>query len=82
MDLIQAWLDELGRKQRTELSTLQVDILLLLSRHLRGSQPEQLWSATGALVRSAMIMGLNVDPASVKGITSYMVEMRRRLWAT
>jgi hypothetical protein len=74
MDLIQAWLDELGRKQRTEL--------LLLSRHLRGSQPEQLWSATGALVRSAMTMGLNVDPASVKGINPYMAEMRRRLWAT
>lgn len=82
MDLIQAWLDELGRKQRTELSTLQVDVLLLLSRHLRGSQPEQLWSATGALVRSAMTMGLNVDPASVKGINPYMAEMRRRLWAT
>lgn len=82
MDLIQAWLDELGRKQRTELSTLQVNVLLLLSRSLRGIQPEQLWSATGALVRSAMVMGLNVDPASVKGITPYMAEMRRRLWAT
>jgi hypothetical protein len=82
MDLIQAWLDELGRRQRTELSTLQVNVLLLLSRSLRGIQPEQLWSATGALVRSAMVMGLNVDPASVKGITPYMAEMRRRLWAT
>lgn len=82
MDLIQAWLDELGRKQRTELSTLQVSVLLLLSRSLRGIQPEQLWSATGALVRSAMVMGLNVDPAIVSGITPYMAEMRRRLWAT
>ncbi|KAF1922411.1 uncharacterized protein M421DRAFT_105043 [Didymella exigua CBS 183.55] len=82
MDLIQAWLDELSRKQRTELATLQVDVLLLLSRSLRGIQPEQLWSATGALVRSAMVMGLNVDPAIVSGITMYMPEMRRRLWAT
>ena len=82
MDLVQAWLDELGRKQRTELSTLQVDTLLLLSRSLRGIQPEQLWSATGALVRSAMVMGLNVDPARVSGITPYTAEMRRRLWAT
>lgn len=82
VDLIQAWLDELGRKQRTEISTLQVEVLLLLSRSLRGIQPEQLWSATGALVRSAMVMGLNVDPAIVAGITPYMSEMRRRLWAT
>ncbi|KAF2621413.1 hypothetical protein BU25DRAFT_426557 [Macroventuria anomochaeta] len=82
IDLIQVWLDELGRKQRTELSTLQVDVLLVLSRSLRGIQPEKLWSVTGALVRSAMVMGLNVDPAIVSGITPYMAEMRRRLWAT
>ncbi|KAJ4317111.1 hypothetical protein N0V94_005118 [Neodidymelliopsis sp. IMI 364377] len=66
IDLIQAWLDELGRKQRTELSTLQVEVLLLLSKSLGGLQPEKLWSSTGALVRSAMVMGLNVDPANVK----------------
>lgn len=82
IDLVQAWLDELGRKQRTELSTLQVEVLLLLSRSLHGIQPEQLWSAAGALVRSAMIMGLNIDPAIVSGITPYMAEMRRRLWCT
>ncbi|KAF2995055.1 hypothetical protein E8E13_001577 [Curvularia kusanoi] len=82
IDNIQDWLDELGRKQRTEISTLQVEVLLLLSRSLRGIQPEQLWSSTGALVRSAMVMGLNVDPATVAGITPYMAEMRRRLWAT
>lgn len=82
IDLIQAWLDELGRKQRTELSTLQVDVLLLLSRSLRHLYPEKLWSSTGALVRSAMVMGLHTDPSSVPGITPYHMEMRRRLWAT
>lgn len=82
IDLIQAWLDELGRKQRTELSTLQVDVLLLLSRSLRHLYPEKLWSSTGALVRSAMVMGLHTDPTGVPGITPYQIEMRRRLWAT
>lgn len=82
IDLVQAWLDELGRKQRTELSTLQVEVLLLLSRSLRYLYPEKLWSYTGALVRSAMTMGLHMDPATVPGITPYHVEMRRRLWAT
>ncbi|KAH7377749.1 hypothetical protein BKA66DRAFT_572060 [Pyrenochaeta sp. MPI-SDFR-AT-0127] len=82
IDLIQAWLDELGRKQRTELSTLQVEVLLLLSRSLRHLHPEKLWSSTGALVRSAMVMGLHTDPSSVPDITPYHMEMRRRLWAT
>lgn len=82
IEFVQAWLDELGRKQRTEVPTLQVQVLLLLARSLRGIQPEQLWSVTGALVRSAMVMGLNVDPTLVSGITPYMAEMRRRLWAT
>lgn len=82
IDLIQAWLDELGRKQRTELSTLQVEVLLLLSRSLRHLYPEKLWSSTGALVRSAMVMGLHTDPTAVPGATPYQIEMRRRLWAT
>ena len=82
MDLVQVWLDELSRKQRSVISTLQVDVLLLLSRSQQGIQPEKLWSSTGALVRSATIMGLNVDPASISGISPYNAEIRRRLWAT
>jgi hypothetical protein len=82
INLIQAWLDELGRKQRTELSTLQVEVLLLLSRSLHHLHPEKLWSSAGALIRSAMVMGLHMDPTGVTGVSLYQVEMRRRLWAT
>jgi hypothetical protein len=82
IDLVQTWIDGLGRKQRTELPTLQVEILLLLSKSLRGLHPEKLWSSTGALVRSAMVMGLNLDPSAVVGFAPYQAEMRRRLWAT
>ncbi|KAF2198585.1 hypothetical protein GQ43DRAFT_378261 [Delitschia confertaspora ATCC 74209] len=82
IDFTQAWLDELGRKQRGELSTLQVEILLLLARTLRQELPERLWSATGSLVRSAMVMGLHMDPASVPKISPFQAEMRRRLWTT
>jgi hypothetical protein len=77
---VQAWLDELGRKQKTEISTLQVEILLLLSSGVR--RPERLWTTSGALVRSAMIMGLHLDPANIKSISLYQMEMRKRLWAT
>jgi hypothetical protein len=82
IDLVQAWIDELTRKQRTELPTLQVEVLLLLSKSLRGLHPEKLWTSTGALVRSAMVMGLNLDPSAVTDFAPYQAEMRRRLWAT
>lgn len=81
-DLVQAWLDELTRKQRTELSTLQVEVLLLLSRSLRGMHPEQLWSSAGALVRYAMAMGLHINPTAITEYSPYQAELRRRLWAT
>ena len=81
VDLIQAWLDGLDRKQRAELSTLQVELLLLPSRHLREAHAEKLWSCTGAIVRSAMLMGLHLDPRGMKDISPYRAEMRRRLWA-
>jgi hypothetical protein len=82
LDLVQAWLDELTRKQRTELSTLQVEMLLILSRTLRHIHPEKLWSSTGALVRSAMMMGLHINPSSTPAFTPFIAEMRRRLWTT
>lgn len=82
IDMVQAWLDEIPRKQRTELSTLQVETLLLLSKsmqHSRPQAPEKLWSQTGALVRSAIAMGLNINPADLQGMAPYQAEMRRRL---
>ncbi|KAH7392233.1 hypothetical protein DE146DRAFT_634394 [Phaeosphaeria sp. MPI-PUGE-AT-0046c] len=82
VDLVQGWVDELSRKQRTELPTLQVETLLLLAKSLRGLHPEKLWSSTGALVRSAMVMGLHIAPSSISGFTPFQAEMRRRLWAT
>lgn len=82
VDLIQAWLNGLNRKQRTELSTLQVQLLLLPSRILTDPHPEKLWSSAGAIVRSAMLMGLHLDPTGMKDCSPYQVEMRWRLWAS
>jgi hypothetical protein len=81
-DFVQDWINELSRKHRTELSTLQAEILLLLAKSLRGLHPEKLWSSSGALVRTAMVMGLNIDPSTISSFTPYQAEMRRRLWAT
>ncbi|KAH8726529.1 hypothetical protein GQ44DRAFT_771292 [Phaeosphaeriaceae sp. PMI808] len=82
IDVVQAWLDGLGRRQRTELCTLQVEILLLLARKFCGIHPEKLWISTGSLVRSAMVMGLNINPSMVTEFSPYQGEMRRRIWVT
>lgn len=79
---IQAWLGELGRKQRTELSTLQVELLVLLSGSVSHSDPDRIWSRSGAIMRSAMTMGLHIDPAKIKHLSPYQMEMRKRLWAS
>ena len=58
-DPTEAWLEELAWKQRSELSTLQVETLLFLAKQVRLSHAERLWMMTSALVRSAMTIGLH-----------------------
>jgi transcription factor-like protein len=82
LDHITAWLEELERKQRVNIATLQVETLILLVRHLRHMPVEKLWTATGALVRSAMSMGLHLNPAQSNEISAFQAELRRRLWIT
>lgn len=81
-DLVQVWLNRLPRKQRIETSTLQVEIILLLSRQLRSASPEEVWKASGSLVRNAMVMGLHVNVSQSSKMTPFQAEVRRRLWVT
>ncbi|RAQ42909.1 Zn2Cys6 transcription factor [Aspergillus flavus] len=80
--LIQLWLQNLTRKQRTELATLQAETLLLLSRRLRLVPAEELWKATGALIRSAMVTGLHLNLAKCTELSVFQTQVRRRLWIT
>ncbi|KAE8366615.1 hypothetical protein BDV27DRAFT_125068 [Aspergillus caelatus] len=80
--LIQLWLQNLTRKRRTELATLQVETLILLSRRLRLVPPEELWKATGTLIRSAMVMGLHLNLARCTELSVFQAQVRRRLWIT
>ncbi|OKP14290.1 hypothetical protein PENSUB_53 [Penicillium subrubescens] len=79
---LQAWLAKLPRKQRIELSTLQTETLLLLSLQLRLVSAEELWKASGSLVRSGMVMGLHVNLSQSTNLSFYQAECRRRLWIT
>ncbi|KAA8647881.1 hypothetical protein EYZ11_007517 [Aspergillus tanneri] len=82
VNLVRTWMQKLGRKQRTELCTLQVEALVLLARQVRLVSPEELWRATGMLVRSAMVMGLHLDLSQCLDLSAFEVEKRRRLWIT
>lgn len=79
---LDAWLKKLPRKQRTELWALQVETLLLLTRQLCAKETEELWKASGELVRSAMAMGLHINPRESTKISPFQAECRKRLWLT
>ncbi|KAJ5364015.1 uncharacterized protein N7496_009728 [Penicillium cataractarum] len=79
---LQVWLAKLPRKQRVGLATLQVETLLLISQQLRLVSPEELWKASGSLVRSGMVMGLHVNLSQSTNLSFYQAECRRRLWIT
>ncbi|KAL3454131.1 hypothetical protein BJX65DRAFT_301919 [Aspergillus insuetus] len=82
LNLVRSWLRKLGRKQRTETSTLQTEAVVILARQLRRDSLGDLWQATGELVRSAMVIGLHLDVSNCAEILSFDKEIRRRLWVT
>ncbi|CEJ54176.1 hypothetical protein PMG11_00497 [Penicillium brasilianum] len=79
---LQAWLSNLPRKHRIDLATLQVETLLLISQELHLVPSEELWKASGSLVRSGMVMGLHVNLSQSTNLSFYQAECRRRLWIT
>ncbi|KAL3480472.1 hypothetical protein BJX99DRAFT_254463 [Aspergillus californicus] len=80
--LVRAWLQKLSRKQRTDYSILQTEVLVTLARQLSGEQPEDTWQATSSLVRTAMVMGLHLDLSNYTNLSAFQRELRRRLWIT
>lgn len=82
LDLVSTWVEALEKKDRIEMSTLQTETLLLLSRHFRNLSYDKLWRVSGSLVRSAMLMGLHLSPHAFSEISVFQAEMRKRLWMT
>ncbi|KAJ6119381.1 hypothetical protein N7523_003661 [Penicillium sp. IBT 18751x] len=80
--LIQDWVQRLPRKETVELSSLQVQTLHLLSSQLRLVSVEEQWKTSGALVRSAMTMGLHANLFQATKLSFFQAEIRRRLWVT
>lgn len=79
---VQHWLDAAIAKSKSIFDALQVHCLLLLARQASSINSNLIWISSGALVRTAMVMGLHRDPNAFPAMSPFHAEMRRRLWAT
>jgi hypothetical protein len=78
----QSWLMSPAFKSKLGICFLQNNILILLARELVDVGGELIWISAGAVVRSAVYMGLHKDPAQLQTMSVLDAEMRRRIWNT
>lgn len=78
----QSWLMSPAFKSKLGICFLQNNILILLARELVDVGGELIWISAGAVVRSAVYMGMHKDPARFRNMPIFEAEMRRRLWNT
>ncbi|EAW12414.1 putative C6 transcription factor [Aspergillus clavatus NRRL 1] len=78
----ETWLSEPKFKSRLDIQSLQTHILLLIAREIVGIGGDSVWFAAGALLRKAIYLGLHRDPSRLPVESTYVAEMRRRLWNT
>ncbi|KAI2624648.1 putative C6 transcription factor [Hypomontagnella submonticulosa] len=78
----QTWVSEPGFKHRLNIQYIQTNILVLLAREFVDVGPDLVWISAGSLFRIAVYMGLHRDPSRLPKTTTYVAEMRRRLWNT
>lgn len=78
----QTWLSHPQFKSRLSIQFLQTNILLLLAREITDIGGDLIWISTGAIVRTAIYMGMHRDPTYLPKHTTLAAEMRRRLWNT
>lgn len=78
----QSWLMSPAFKSKLGVRFLQNNILILLARELVDVGGELIWITAGAVVRSAVYMGLHKDPSQLRDMSTFDAEMRRRVWNT
>lgn len=82
-ELVRSWLYGLKGKQLVDFCTLQTEVLLIHTLRMIKSNPHELWTQLGAIVRAAQTMGLHRDPSEfATQIPTFTGELRRRLWFT
>ncbi|KAI1381309.1 putative C6 transcription factor [Hypoxylon crocopeplum] len=78
----QTWISGPGFKHRLNIQYLQTNLLLLIAREFVDVGPDLVWISAGALLRTAVYMGLHKDPTRLPKMTAFAAEMRRRIWNT
>ncbi|KAK1984697.1 fungal-specific transcription factor domain-containing protein [Colletotrichum cereale] len=76
------WLIRPCGKSNITIIGLQVRCLMHYLRHTANVGCDLSWIGAGALVRTAMYMGLHREPKAIVKTSPYRAEMRRRLWVT
>ncbi|KAL4939171.1 hypothetical protein BDV06DRAFT_214495 [Aspergillus oleicola] len=76
------WLSDPDFKARLNIQSLQSRVLLLIAREAINVGGDSSWISAGALLRTALYMGLHRDPSHLPTRTALADEMRRRLWNT
>ncbi|OHE91924.1 fungal specific transcription factor [Colletotrichum orchidophilum] len=76
------WLITPCEKSKMTISGLQIRCLMHYLRQTANIGCDLTWISAGALIRTAMYMGLHRDPKSIIKMSPYRAEMRRRLWVT
>ncbi|KAL2812978.1 hypothetical protein BJX63DRAFT_421499 [Aspergillus granulosus] len=78
----QTWLSDPDFKPQLNIQCLQSRVLLIIARECINVGGDATWISAGALLRTALYMGLHRDPAHLPNRTTLAAEMRRRLWNT
>ncbi|OHW95835.1 C6 zinc finger domain-containing protein [Colletotrichum incanum] len=76
------WLITPCEKSKMTMTGLQIRCLMHYLRHTANVGCDLSWIGAGALVRTAMYMGLHREPKAIVKMSPYRAEMRRRLWVT
>jgi hypothetical protein len=76
------WLSDPDFKPRLNIQSLQSRVLLMIARECINVGGDSTWISAGALLRTALYMGLHRDPSHLPNRTALAAEMRRRLWNT
>lgn len=78
----QTWCSKPKFKSRLSVQSLQTKILLLIAEEIVDVGADPIWTSSGALLRTAVFMGLHRDPERLAKRTTFATQMHRRLWNT
>ena len=78
----QTWLAGPGFKSRLCIQSLQTNVLLLIARETADVDESLVWISAGALLRTAVYMGLHRDPSKLPNMSILAAEMHRRIFNT